>query len=368
MKLELDGAALHDALRGAIYQRNGTMPILGCALLDADGERLRITTSDLQAIYIAELPATVPQSGRICVSMDLLKAAAREGRLQLSRNADSSIMQATPKSGSKLRLPVLPAEDFPLAEDVEWNPLPLDPIMLADALRAVAYAAPSNDARDWCNGVALRAEFAAATNGHRLAMYPLDYAGPALILPTAQLAAVAAMLGKDAALAVVINDRGAAAMLRIANGERTLIVRLLDAQYPDISPMFAGRDDSEQRAVFHREKLHDAVRAFLPFALREGLNGKKLNAASTLSAADGMAKLTAGENEENCNWALVDVSEPIEFSCALSYLADTLGAIDADKVRVIRVAAANSTPRLIVEPLTVGGDAVHSHLIAAMRL
>lgn len=370
MKLELDGAELHDTLRAAIYEPRSTLPILGYALLDASGERVRITTTDTEAYFIAELAAKVPASGSICVKIDMLKAAAREGKLALAHNDGSSIMQASPKGGSKLRLPVLDGEQFPTPDQLQWVPIEADPLELADAIRTVKYAVGRGDVRAWINCVGVTRSGVAATNSHRVALYRMPYAGPQMAIPEAHVEAVLGMLGADARLSCSANDAGNVSMLRIERGGRTLIVRMIDGQLPPYTTLFDGTEQRERRALFDRAKLLQAVKQFLPFTAQEGIPKAAIKGAF-LVVSDGAAKLECGDNEENCSWALGKHEGEIRFSLSMPYLADVLAAIDTDKVwiGVARKGAAVKMERLTIEPEIAGADVPpHAHIIVGMRL
>jgi len=368
MKIELDGGALHDTLRAAIYKPRSTLPILSFALLDAAGERVRITTTDTEAYFIADLPAKVPANGRICVNIELLRAAAREGRLALLHNDDSGIMQAAPKGGSKLRLPVLDADDFPEPDHGNWKPLDVDGAELATALRLVGYAAGHNNAYAFANLVALVPGAVAATDTHRAAKYTIAYNGPQIAIPEGQIDSVLAQLGPDAKLSYTSNAAGQATMLRVENGERTLIVRLIAAELPQYENVFTGIDQRDRRALFDRVKLLQAVKQFMPFTAVEGIPKASFKGAY-LDVQAGGAKLEIFENEENCSWALSKHDGDIRFSLSMHYLADVLSVIDTERVWIGHVKIADQFDRLTIEPDIPGAEVLpHAHIIVGMTL
>ncbi|MBR0346063.1 MAG: hypothetical protein IJI03_12475 [Rudaea sp.] len=368
MRIEIDGGVLHDTLCAATYKARSTLPILGFALLDATGDRVRVTTTDLEAFFAAELPAKVPMSGRICVNVELLKAAARDGNLSLLHNADSSIMQATPKGGSKLRLPVLKAEDFPEPDEGTWQPITINPVELADAIRSVKYAAARSDIRAYLNCVGVVPGCVGASDGHRAAKFDIAYDGPELPIPQSQIDGVLALLGPETKLSATLNAANNASLLRVENGSRTLIVRLIDCRMPKYAGLFVGIEQTERRAQFDRIKLLQAVKQFSPFTGFDGTN-KAMAKGAWFIVADGAAKIESGESEENCSWALGHHEGGIRFSLCMPYLTEALAAIDTEKVSIGLMTVAGNQERLSVEPIIPGDTpAPQAHIIVGITL
>jgi DNA polymerase III sliding clamp (beta) subunit (PCNA family) len=337
MRLELEGSELAKALKAGVAQRGGTSPILQCALIDAADNILRVTTSDLEAEAIAEIPAKVIEAGAVCVNASLLQAAARDGVLKLNQDGTAPL-RADPRNGSKLRLASTPAADFPKIEDANWRVLPIDPVLLAKAIASVECAAATTDVRYTLNGVAIMPGYIGATDGHRGGMYRVDYDGSHAIIPIRQLKVFMRLLKEGAEVSGSFDGATKITKLRVRNGDDTLTVRVIDGAYVQLDRVVA-EPETEKRAIFDREKLLDAIMKFRPFA-----GQTKLGSVAYVSVADGAAELLShqGDNVENLSWALGKHGEPFKVYANIDYLADACGAIGTEKIMLSVAAGGNA--------------------------
>lgn len=175
MKLETTAASLKTALvmAGHVVERRTTIAVLSMVKIDGNV----MTAIDLDT----EISVTVPvigAEGAICVPHALMLALVK------NLPADQRIMLAATEKGAVLNfaggrylLPSLPSADFPVFPDTEWMPVDVNGEGLK---RAVAFVAPvisSEETRYYLNGVCIDAEDAVATDGHRMATYPLGFDG-----------------------------------------------------------------------------------------------------------------------------------------------------------------------------------------------
>src|SRR6266446_2024050 len=116
MKIEFDRDELGKALQkmGTVVEKKTTMPILGNVLLEATGERLAISATDLEIGIRVECPVKVLTEGRICVPARNLIDIVRElpdvaGRLRKGENEWMLL-----ESGkAQFRVVGMTAEEFP---------------------------------------------------------------------------------------------------------------------------------------------------------------------------------------------------------------------------------------------------------------
>ena len=187
-------------------------------------------------------------------------------------------------------------------------------------------------------------------------------------IPQGQIDAVLALLGPEATLSATLNAASNASLLRIENGARTLIVRLIDYRMPKYAELFVGIEQTERRAQFDRAKLLQAGKQFSPFTGFDGTD-KAMAKGAWLVVANGAAKIESGENEENCSWALGRHEGSIRFSLCMPYLTDALAAIDTEKVSIGLMSVAGNQERLSVEPIIPGDvPAPHAHIIVGITL
>lgn len=333
MRIELDGAALADALKNVPRGTNSKLPILQHALLEAEGDTLRLHSTDLEAHLVTELPAKVSEPGRICAQIDLLAAAARPGVFKLKHSDGDAVAIANPHGGSRLRIPTLSADDFPVPQDGDWTTVPIDGAILADAIARVGYAAGSSDHRFFFNCIAIMPGYIGATSGHRLAIHDADYDGPPLLIPIKQTRELSRLLGTHARLAYMPAVSGAS-RFRVESGNCTLSVSLIDHGYVDLRAALPTPADLSASFVFDREKLLESARRFMPFCTNRAA-AKKTEPPVILAVAEGGAQLLdwSRDNAENCSWALGAHEGDGEIPMRAEYLIDVLDAIRVDKVR-----------------------------------
>jgi DNA polymerase III sliding clamp (beta) subunit (PCNA family) len=143
-----------------VVERKNTIPVLSNVLLEAEGDELRLTATDLELQISLPVPAQVAEAGAITVQAALLQSIVREpprARKSSSRSmSKGKLLLATGRSRYKLQ--TLPADHFPKlvpAEDaVEFAwPAPAFKEMLAK----VSHAQSSDPARYYLNGALLEA-------------------------------------------------------------------------------------------------------------------------------------------------------------------------------------------------------------------
>lgn len=361
MRIEIDGNELVAALKNA---RRGSSkhPILNHTLLEAEGNTLRIQTTDLEAYFVTELDAKVVEPGRLCANTELLTAAARPGAFKLHHKGDDAFLIANPHGGSRLRVAIMPADDFPAIREDAWQPLPIDASVLGTSMAMVEYAAGVNNFRAYLNCVAVMPGFIGASDGHRGAIREIEYTGPSALLPIKQVRDVLRLLADASAQVTYIGkDADAARMLRIKSGANTLSVALIDGKFPDLRSIFPlSTDDFVASFTFDREQLLESARRFMPFSTTKG-SQKLADPGMFIAVAEGAAKLQDFDrvNEENCSWALGTHEGDGEIALSSQYLVDVLDAIKSAKVRISPWGGRGQLPSAIIAPVSDGQTAQH---------
>lgn len=184
MKLTVDRGPLLEALgRTQGAAGNGKMiPILSHVLLEADGERLRLSCADMVVDVTCEIAATVDAPGRVAVPVGLLHDVARNlpdgAEMGLKMSPEDNRL-AVACARSRFQLPTLPAGDFPMKPGPTVQAVK-GTMPAADLLRLfekTAFAAAGeHESRFWLQGVYLHRRGsgdsqvlrAAATDGQML--------------------------------------------------------------------------------------------------------------------------------------------------------------------------------------------------------
>ncbi len=216
MKCTVAGGALEQAARflaAATVGARTTLPILSHILLDArEDNTLRMAATNLTTWLEWTVPAEVEEAGQIAVS-------GKEWRSLVTELEASSVEMDAPSelemagrmtvkfNGGEYKLPVLPADEFPIPpeEETMGEPIQVNGRKLAEALRRVMFAASSDPTMGIFTGVHFRKEAEdvyldiVATDTHRLALYRMEdenFPTMNITLPTSALKVLLPLIDK----------------------------------------------------------------------------------------------------------------------------------------------------------------------------
>src|SRR6056297_2374450 len=112
MKFSIQREALLVPISQAVgvVERRQTLPVLGNFLLEADGDTLKVTGSDMEVEMVGAVPAEVAQPGSVTVParklVEICKALPEGVRLNLQLNGEKLALHA---GRSRFTLATLPA-------------------------------------------------------------------------------------------------------------------------------------------------------------------------------------------------------------------------------------------------------------------
>src|ERR1044072_2903711 len=177
MKFTITRDKLHEGL-GAVaasVPAKTTLPVLANVLLEAAGDGLRLSATDLDIAVSTMVPASVDQDGSMTLPARKLVEIVKELPNAAIRVAGSGEQRAQIECGkSKFKLLGLSRDEFPAFPSVKfeggWKVAAKE---LQKLIAHVAFAASTEESRPILNGVLweLRPDRMrmVATNGHRLA-------------------------------------------------------------------------------------------------------------------------------------------------------------------------------------------------------
>ncbi|TVR47677.1 MAG: DNA polymerase III subunit beta, partial [Puniceicoccaceae bacterium] len=132
-----------------------TMPILSNVLIEAEGEHLQLTTTNLDLGIRCRIKATVMESGAVTLPVKKLATVVRElPNLEVAVESSPSQQVKITSGGSNFRISGISREEFP--PPTEFNrdrTFSLDQAQLSSMLKSVAYAQSTDEARFILNGV-----------------------------------------------------------------------------------------------------------------------------------------------------------------------------------------------------------------------
>lgn len=254
-------------LSQGVVEKKTTIPILSNVLLEASGDRVVLTATDLELGIRCSCPARVKKSGSGTIPAKRLLDYVR-----LLPDADVQVKVAdnhwaTLVCGrSRTRIAGMSRESFP---DLPVMPPPLAVLpakVLAAMIGRTIFAISSEESRFTLNGALMilkpNAITLVATDGHRLAMTEEQTELPEVIvtykalLPKKAMAELQKLCG-EAAPDATIQFSGDDNHLFFQLGERLLLSRKLAGNFPDFERVLPK--DSPYSITLNRDELKAAI-------------------------------------------------------------------------------------------------------------
>lgn len=248
---------------------------------------------------------------------------------------------------SRFRLNALPTADFPAVPAVRGDhQLAMKAAALADVFARVEHAISTEETRYYLNGIFVHADGLnlkfAATDGHRLAMLPIDAPDGGASFPPTIIGrvtvgvldkALAAAVKADEGCDVEISATETGALLRFEmpaadEGQLTLVAKAIDGTFPDYQRVIPA--DPPIRITAHRATLIGVLK-------RVAVLADDKSRAIAVEAEGATLRLSAispelGEASEEL--ACVYGGPAIRWGFDSRYWRDALGAVATDEVRM----------------------------------
>jgi DNA polymerase-3 subunit beta len=237
VKISVETQELAEEVRrlAKITAEKGALPILSNVLLRADESGLLLAATDLQVGMVARCSAQVAEPGVITLPAKKLLELLDQlpsGSLAIAGDANHARLQM---GGFRSRLPVLPADDFPMPPEPAEAGVALPAAALRQMIERTRYAISDKSAAHVLKGALLSifstGAFAmVATDGKRLSIATASCptADPiSLIIPTKTLDT---LIGHCEGPAVVFQTDGKTLFFQA--GQRMLYSQMLEAQFP----------------------------------------------------------------------------------------------------------------------------------------
>ncbi|MFQ3682904.1 DNA polymerase III subunit beta [Roseiflexus sp.] len=360
MKLSTQQENLKKALAqvGRAVPGKPALPILGNILLTAEGERLRLTTTDLNLGITVWIGAQVERSGSVLLPAGLftdLVAGLPNDRVTLEVSSENQLVTVACARFST-QLNGISAEDFPAVQHTAPEgaaSVRFATTTLKEAIPQVVCAAADGDARPVLAGVYLRlhesAAMLAAADGFRLASKQIALPAPVatkqeVIIPAPALRELAGLLSDPSehitmSLAAGATGSTTATQAIFQTAHWTLATRLIDGQYPDFERILPK--GCTTRAILDVRELNRAVRLAALIA-SVSQNVVKLSVATGESDQAGTVLLSANAAGIGANTGVVEdqvAGEGGQIALNVKYLGEALAVIGTPQVALEMVTA-----------------------------
>ena len=317
-----------------IVEPRQTLPILANVLLQADGDVVHLTATDLEVGARVSVPARVPGKGSVTVSARKLVEIVKElpaAALALRVGDNSAVSIRC--GGASYKLVGLASDDFPPvvpASPRTW--LMLEAKVLRDMLARTSFAISHDETRYALNGILVvvqeREVRLVATDGHRLAMAraPLSASAEPVtgIVPRKAATEIGRVLGAGEEVQVAITENQF--VMQMPNFVMT--ARLIEGQFPNYEAVIPKGHPIT--LPLHRATLTSAIR-------RVAVMADDRNKPVRFSLTPGVLLLAAssqelGEAEESIEVEYAGADVSIAFNSR--YVLDALSPIEDGKAIV----------------------------------
>lgn len=317
-----------------VVERRQTLPVLSNLLVNATDNQVRFTGTDLEVELTATVAVSVDQPGEVTIParklLDICKALPDGTRIDVEIGAE----KATIKAGkSRFTLATLPANEFPVIEDVEvGESATLQQADLKTIIEGTAFAMANQDVRYYLNGLLLELHDGlvrcVATDGHRLAIRDVDTKLSVsetrqMIIPRKGVMELTRLLdGEDDEIELQFGR----SHVRVALRDGTFTSKLIDGKFPDyesVVPMGADQIVTADRATL-REALQRAAI----------LSNEKYRGVRLELQPDEM-KIIAHNPEQEEAVEVVEVETDIDQLAVgfnVNYMLEALNSLDGEQV------------------------------------
>lgn len=352
---------------GRAVSSRTTLPVLTGILLEARGNELIITGTDLEIAIRTRLPASDVQEGAVVLPARYLSEYARRIPFgQITVEVDTGLNQARLRwERSEYVIHGFPAADFPAvaAGDGSGPSLSLPRPLLRRMIQQTAFAVSADETRPTLTGVHLAAADglrAIATDGFRVAIHRAGYDGAAggldAIVPGRALNELARLLGSDDDGAVDVRFGGS--QIHFDLGDAQLSSRLIEGQYPNVLDLLPQEYPTRLRA--DRDALLEA-------AERASLMSDSRLASRLIVLELEPERLVITSQDPEVGQAYEEIpaeldGQGLRIGLNARYLTDGLRALEAgeidlefiDPVKAVRISSpADDSYRYIVFPVRI---------------
>jgi DNA polymerase-3 subunit beta len=320
-----------------VIEKKSTIPILSNILLEASGDRVDITATDLDVSICCGCGGEVKNAGTMTVAarrlFEIVRLLPEESEINF-KLLDNDWVEL--RSGnSEYKVVGLPKENFPSIPLCSAASVSMPGVVLRGMIQRTMFAITQEESRYSLNGALLiltpQEVRMVATDGHRLALVStaIDISGldaeVRALIPRKTLLEIQKMIGDKELLVEFARDEN---HLFFSFGDKKLVSRILAGQFPNYEIVIPR--DNDKSIVVSTRALSDSIRRAAV------MSDEKLKAIRVAFAA-GMVELTASSAEAGEGREMIPAEydgAPMEIGFNPQYLLDFLAACNSDSVSI----------------------------------
>jgi DNA polymerase III subunit beta len=347
-----------------------TIQLLGGILVEAGGETLKLSATDMEISIQTSSPAEVEGEGRVVIPARIFNDIVRSlpgGSFSLEHDASEGTVRLV-AGENEYSIRAYAADDYPqLPSFPEEGTFMMSGESLVETVEKVSRSYSRDETRPVLTGILISFEDSrvrmVTTDSYRLSIKETELATTAFegsreaIIPARAMQEVSRIFGSEGEEDVGVSLSENQALFRI--GDVVFGTRLIDGNFPEYRRLLPT--DFEREIAIPREELIGTLRRVNLFAARQ-----TPPVPVSLSFSEGSVEVIVRNGEVGDAHERLSASSEDEFLISFnpSYLLDGVSAIDSEKV----VFKLNEPlkPGLIV-PEENGGEPDFLYLIMPMR-
>ncbi len=320
-----------------VIEKKSTIPILSNILLEASGDHLDITATDLDLTIRCGCPAAVSVEGTTTISARRLFEIVR--LLPESAEIDFSLLEndwvELHSGSSQYKIVALPKENFPSIPEAAPATAQLPGGLFRSMIQRTMFAITQEESRYSLNGallVLLPGEVRmVATDGHRLALASKNLEVPGIdsevraLIPRKTLVEIQKLIGDQDSIVEFGRDEN---HLFFSIGSKRLVSRILAGQFPNYELVVPR--DNDKLVIVNAKSFGDGIR-------RAAIMSDEKLKAIRLSLSSGVIELSASCAEAGESHEKVPVEyegESLEIGFNPGYLLDFVGVCSSDSISI----------------------------------
>jgi DNA polymerase-3 subunit beta len=310
----------------------GQLPILSNFLLEAKNGKLIISATDLEIGISSSIAVNIEKEGRITIPAknfsDLLTNLGSQ-KITLTLDGETLILKGEKINAS---FQTIPADDFPkLYEEKGEELVTLKKTEIEENMQRVVFAAALDSNRPALSGILLDEDkktiTVVATDGVRLSLQrnvfkTKEGLKKPIVVPARIIRELLTIKEDEDAVKVFISEENN--QILFAQGETTLVGRLIGAEYPDYQKIIPQRFDTKTN--FNRDELLNAIKICSVFA-RETANIIKFTIKKEKMIVSANSPAVG---EDNVEVEAKTNGEENEIAFNAKYLLDILTAVNKE--------------------------------------
>lgn len=336
MKFYCDRSELASAIQSASRAVTGTstLAILTNVLLEASGEQIRVSGTDLGLSLRATVKASVEEEGAITVPAQLFQTVVSNFQTaEVTGVLEENTLHLI-AGVSEYDILGMPADEYPSFPEVEADQrLQVAQGTLKQVIQRTVFACSKEDMRLIMTGALIEVEGQTirivGTDTHRLALAEAQLLEPAqidvsVIVPAPALQALEQDLEADDELSAEIEI--SENLIRVSTEKRQMVSRLLDGLFPNYRRVIPK--EREKRLILDRETFAIAVRNVAVVAQQ---NAKKVileSSGDTLSLRAESQAIGRGYEEMKVGVE----GEEVQIAFNAEFLEEVLRTVDCETI------------------------------------